>query len=62
MLRLSSFSKCDSAEKVHVIMAIDELPVTAAQVVKESSKDKHLATVATPCHQCNMEGDHQKYQ
>jgi len=30
MSRLPSFSKCDSAEKVHVIMAIDDLPVTAA--------------------------------
>jgi len=39
---LPDFSKCDSAEKIHIIMAIDELPVTAAQVV---SKDKHLAPV-----------------
>ena len=47
MSRLPSFSKRDSAEKVHVIMAIDELPVTATQVAKETSKDKHLAAVIT---------------
>ena len=47
MSRLPSFSKRDSAEKVHVIVAIDDLPVTAAQVAKESSKDKHLASVLT---------------
>ena len=28
-------------------MAIDDLPVTAAQVAKESSKDKHLVSVLT---------------
>ena len=47
MSRMHSCSKRDSAEKVHAVMAIDELPVTAAQVAKESSKDKHLATVLT---------------
>ena len=47
MSRLPSFSKCDSAEKLHVIMASDDLPVTAAQVANESSKDKHLASVLT---------------
>ena len=36
MLQLSSFSKCDSAEKVHVIMTTDEISTTAAQVTKES--------------------------
>jgi len=43
MSRLPSFSKRDSAEKVHAIMGIDELPVTASQAAKESNKDKHLA-------------------
>lgn len=47
MSRLPSFSRRDSAEKVHVIMAIDELPITAAQVAKETSRDKQLATVLT---------------
>ena len=28
-------------------MSFDELPATAAQVAKESSKDKHLSTVLT---------------
>ena len=44
MSQLPSFSK---REITQVIMVIDELPMTAAQVAKESSKDKHLATVLT---------------
>jgi len=47
MSQLCSFSKRDSAEKIHVIMVINELPMTAAQVGKESTKAKHLATVLT---------------
>jgi len=47
MSRLPSFSERDSTEKVHAIMAIDELPLTASQVAKESSKDKHLAPLLT---------------
>ena len=47
MSRSPSFSKHNSAEKVYATVAIDELPVTASQVAKESSKDKHLAPVMT---------------
>ena len=35
----------DSAEKVHVVMQINDLPVTAKQIAKESKCDKELSIV-----------------
>ena len=35
----------DSAEKVHVLIQTEELPVTASQIAKESLKDEQLSTV-----------------
>ena len=35
----------DSAEKIHVSVQMDDLPVTATQIAKESKHDKELAVV-----------------
>ena len=35
----------DSAEKVHVLIQTEELPVTASQIAKESLKDQQLSAV-----------------
>ena len=35
----------DSAEKVHVVIQMDDLPVTATQIAKDSKRDKELSIV-----------------
>ena len=35
----------DSAEKIHVVVQMDDMPVTATQIVKESKWDKELSIV-----------------
>ena len=47
MSRLPTISQRDSAEEVHSIMEMDNLPVTAKQIAKTSAKDQTLATVIT---------------
>ena len=47
MSRLPSVSKRDSAEEVHNIMEMDNLPVTASQITKVTVSDRTLSTVIT---------------
>ena len=47
MSRLPSESQRDSAEEIHSVMEIDNLPITASQIAKASAKDHTLATVIT---------------
>ena len=35
----------DSAEKIHVVVQMDDMPVTAIQIAKESKRDKELSIV-----------------
>ena len=46
MSRLPLLDKpVDSAEKVHVLVQTEELPVTVSQIAKESLKDQQLSAV-----------------
>ena len=46
MLRLPlSGQSLDSAEKIHVVVQMDDLPVTATQIAKESKSNKELSIV-----------------
>ena len=46
MLRLPlSGQSLDSAEKIHVVVQMDDLPVTATQIAKESKCNKELSVV-----------------
>ena len=47
MSRLSSETERDSAEEIHSVMGINNLPVTATQIAKTSAKDRTLGTVIT---------------
>ena len=47
MSRLPSESQRDSAEKIHSVMEISNLPITASQIAKASAKDRTLAMVIT---------------
>ena len=47
MSRLPSESQRDSAEKIHSVMEINNLPITASQIAKGSAKDHTLAMVIT---------------
>ena len=47
MSRLPSESQCDSAEEIHSVMVIGNLPIAASQIAKASAKDCTLATVIT---------------
>ena len=46
----------DSAEKVHVLVQTEELPVTALQIAKESLKDQQLAAVMKSVQQGHWPG------
>ena len=35
----------DSAERIHVVVQMDDIPVTATQIAKESKRDKELSIV-----------------
>ena len=35
----------DSAEKIHVVVQMDDMPITATQIAKESKRDKELSIV-----------------
>ena len=40
----------DSAERIHVVVQMDDIPVTATQIAKESKRDKELSIVLKSIH------------